>query len=645
MTARTANCPSCGGPLRFRGATSVVAVCGYCRSTLVREGARLEDIGKQAELIEDESPLRIGAGGRHRGAAFDVVGRIQYRYGAGTWNEWHVLFSDRKGAWLSDASREYTIAYLNPPAEVPPFASLAPGQGVPLQGRAFTVTNKEEAEVVAGEGELPFRFQSGWKAPVADLRGEGNAFATIDYSEEPPHVYIGERLPFDVFSFTGLRDVDAPGGFARSKALAFRCGGCGAPVEKHLTTTEVVACAACGTVTDVTSGVGAIVQRNERHRAAYVPSIPLGSEGTWKGIRYEVVGLMRRGIEVDGETYEWAEYLLHNAEQGYAWVSEYQGHFSVIHAAAELPKREKWIGGKGQARLRYLGHVFTHFQHAEAKVTYLAGEFYWRVQLGDMAVVDDYVCPPLILSSEKTGSELAWSFGEYAPGPALWKAFALPGKPPHPVGVAPNQPSPHVGEAGRLWKAAFLFLAIALALQALLSIGSWVRRPDAMPFVAAPGEPTRATSPVFTLGGWADGPVTARIVSDAVGTWLLVNLQLTNADTGEAFAIRRQLGTTVVGGVQQGSTRDVLEFPAVPPGRYTLTVEATSGRPAAGRPSVHGSVEAYRSKPDWGNFALLLGFLVLWPAAAWYRSSAFESRRWAESDYAPALSVTGDDDE
>jgi hypothetical protein len=44
---------------------------------------------------------------------------------------------------------------------------------------------------------------SGWKAPVADLKGDGARFATIDYSETPPHIYIGEKLPFDQFHFSG----------------------------------------------------------------------------------------------------------------------------------------------------------------------------------------------------------------------------------------------------------------------------------------------------------------------------------------------------------------------------------------------------------------------------------------------------------
>ena len=39
-----ASCPSCAAPVKFRGASSVVAVCAYCQSTLLRDGARLEDI-------------------------------------------------------------------------------------------------------------------------------------------------------------------------------------------------------------------------------------------------------------------------------------------------------------------------------------------------------------------------------------------------------------------------------------------------------------------------------------------------------------------------------------------------------------------------------------------------------------------------
>lgn len=639
---RTASCPSCGAPLRFRGATSIVAVCQFCKATLVREGAKLENIGKQAELLEDQSPIRIGADGKHRGIGFTVVGRIQYKYGAGVWNEWHVLMADGKSAWLSDASREYMITYLQPPAQVPAFEELRPGQAVRIGKAAYTAMDMEAADVVAGEGELPFKFMSGWKAPVADLRGEGNAFATIDYSEQPPHIYVGEKLPFDQFHFSGLRDPDRIG-FTQGRALAFKCGGCGAPVESHLTTSEVVACGSCGTLTDVTKGVGEVVQKVEKHKKQFKPSIALGTTGTHKNVKYEFVGLMRRGIVVDGERYEWVEYLLHNVERGYAWVSEYQGHFSFIQNAAEVPKAMSFTAGK--PRVKYLGRTFTHFQKSQPTVTYLAGEFYWQVRYGDRCEAEDYVSPPYILSSEKTGNELTWSSGEYVEGPELWKAFKLPGKPPQPVGVAPNQPSPYQGRVTRYWAAFGAFVVLGLLVLAVVQALNKSTRPAPVSFQAKATEKTHVVSPVFNIRGFLDGPVTVKTHSNVTDTWLALDLKLTEADTGRAYGLRRQLGYQTVAGTQDGSQDDVGQFDSIPPGRYTLTVDAAAGASPTQYPppTYKGTVELYRSSPSWASFWILAGFLVLWPVAAWSRASAFETRRWSESDYSSGSS--GDDDD
>jgi len=70
------------------------------------------------------------------------------------------------------------------------------------------VQNLESARCIAGEGELPFRVGAGYDAPVADLIGEKNAFATIDYSEEQPLVFIGEYMEFDDLHFSNLRQFD-----------------------------------------------------------------------------------------------------------------------------------------------------------------------------------------------------------------------------------------------------------------------------------------------------------------------------------------------------------------------------------------------------------------------------------------------------
>ena len=78
----------------------------------------------------------------------------------------------------------------------------------------------------------------------------------------------------------------------------------------------------------------------------------------------------------------------------------------------------------------YAGHTYKHFSGAMAATSFVLGEFPWRVKVGEKVMADDYVDPPLLLSSETTNDEVTWSQGEYIPGTEIWAAFKLEGSPP-----------------------------------------------------------------------------------------------------------------------------------------------------------------------------------------------------------------------
>lgn len=203
------NCPSCSAPVDFKSGASILAICDYCHSTLVRHDINVEDIGKMAELKMDGSPLQIGAQGRYRGINFGVIGRIQLRYDRGIWNEWHLMFDDGRNGWLGEAQGVYAVSFLTKvTGDVPAFESLKAGNKVQLKGQSFEVQDLESARCIAGEGELPFKVGAGYDAPVADLVGEKSSFATIDYSETPALVFIGEYMDFDDLHFSNLRQFD-----------------------------------------------------------------------------------------------------------------------------------------------------------------------------------------------------------------------------------------------------------------------------------------------------------------------------------------------------------------------------------------------------------------------------------------------------
>ena len=70
---KTSNCPSCGAQVQFKSAASAMAVCTYCRATVLREGASAENLGKLSEILDDFSPVQLGTGGAWRAKRFSVV--------------------------------------------------------------------------------------------------------------------------------------------------------------------------------------------------------------------------------------------------------------------------------------------------------------------------------------------------------------------------------------------------------------------------------------------------------------------------------------------------------------------------------------------------------------------------------------------
>lgn len=202
-------CPSCGASVKFVSAQSLLAVCGYCRATLIRRGLDVEQVGTMAALLEDVTPLQLGAEGVWRGTHFAVVGRLQVRWDGGRWNEWYCAFDDGRGGWLGAAAGEFSVSFETAAAEpLPAWKSLGPGTRVTLGGVAYEVTDRREAEVIGGEGELPFRVDAGWKTATADLRTTTTRVATLDYSDEPPRLYVGEVVDVATLGLRGLRELD-----------------------------------------------------------------------------------------------------------------------------------------------------------------------------------------------------------------------------------------------------------------------------------------------------------------------------------------------------------------------------------------------------------------------------------------------------
>ncbi len=429
------------------------------------------------------------------------------------------------------------------------------------------------------------------------------------------------------------------------KTQAISCPNCGGPVElRGFGHALTAVCQQCLSILDMsTPEVKILGQIQEAQRRPML--IPLGTRGKFNNVAWEVIGFQTRSVEDDS----WDEYLLFNPYKGFRYITEYQGHWNFVTPLNPIPAR---VTVAGRPAVSMDGKTFKHFSGAEAATIFVLGEFPWRVKVGEKVVADDFVNPPLILSSETTPDEVTWSRGEYTAGSDIWKAFALPGKPPSTRGIYLNQPSPH--SKGGPWGTFFLMLLVLIGLAIFFATFSRqnvvFQNSYSFSTLAQKGDPAYVT-PVFTIDGRTSG-LELKVHTDLANNWAYFDFALINDDSGTAYDFGREVsyyyGSDSDGAWSEGGTTSTAYIPAVPPGRYYLRVEPEMD-PAEGRLRVGNQLGAVPAKVNTMNYDITLRHEV--PNYSWFwiaaflllippiflsiRARSFEVKRWMQSDYPP----------
>ena len=411
-------------------------MCGFCRSTVVREGDALRKIGESAELFDDHSPLQLGAAGKSQGVAFTLVGRLQYRTKDGTWNEWHALFDTgpdgQKSGWLSEDNGRYVLSFEAPLDGAAPAAqTLRPGAQLVVNGQGWSVGSISVAKLIAAQGELPNQPNLERGFVVADLRSTRGEVGTLDYSDPlKPRWSVGRSVALSELAMTGLADTAEKA----LKARGVACPSCGAALEVKLATTQAIVCHQCHAVVDVSKGVGGELKHYEQQSNREEPQIPLGSTGTLalgrkEALPWQVVGYVERCEVPDSEGDEqvfWREYLLYHRSEGFTFLVDAEDGWSWAAPITGVPERA------GDS-VKYQGVLYRKLYSYTGKVVYVLGEFYWSLARDQSTANTDYQgtggSANKRLNREQTGAgdaaEVVWSGGETLLADAVAKAFGL----------------------------------------------------------------------------------------------------------------------------------------------------------------------------------------------------------------------------
>lgn len=635
MAGRVTSCPNCGGQVEFKAGASLLAVCGYCESAVARVGddvGKLEILGKVAPLAALVTPLSIGVRGKHEGKRFELVGRAQLDYGLGPWNEWYAAFDDGRWGWLAEAQGKVYLTFGRPPGDLPSFSHWRVGTKLDFEGQPLVVTERRRAQFVGAEGELPFAIAPGAHVFYCDVEGPGGVFGTLDFGESTnlETVFLGTELTYgELFGKDVLGHVEPQEAGA---SVGLSCPNCDEPVALLAPSqAQRVTCSACDSLLDCGEG-NQLFLLSSLERKGPAPEIPLGSVGKRDGVKWTVLGHLYRTVSFDYESFGWQEYLLHNSDKGYRWMSNSDGHWSWIEPVSAGAVQLSGLSAT------YRDKAYKHFSGAAATVESLRGEFYWKVAIGDRTGVTDWVSPPYVLSRERTDEEVTWSHGLYLTPDIVAEMFGRKEPLPKPMGVAPNMPNHFAATRNRMLVAALVFSVLLAVLGAVVAGGSsgtmLVESSAPIDRTANATDPKHVfLSEPFTVDSQSNMAV--EIAADVDNAWLFVSGALINEEANEV----RQFGVDVSyyagysGGEswREGSKSRTIYLGSVIPGTYVLRLQ-----PQWDAKLKSPTVWWARVRTDvFIASHLAFFFFALWilPLIAVVRYASIEKQRWADSDH------------
>jgi LSD1 subclass zinc finger protein len=198
LQKKSIQCPNCGAPIELQHGAVKMVVCAYCQTATAvsKEGA--DPTGKSAQLADFDPILRLGQHGKIKGRDFTAIGRLRFEYDDGYWDEWFCAFDGgMEYAWLHEDEGELAlIQRVDLVDPIPAFESVQVGSTLMAGGHEIYVTEKNEGQIVGGEGQLALSFRPG--QPVQYLDGNaGGKIAMIEYNPDGIELCVGEAIDID----------------------------------------------------------------------------------------------------------------------------------------------------------------------------------------------------------------------------------------------------------------------------------------------------------------------------------------------------------------------------------------------------------------------------------------------------------------
>lgn len=536
---------------------------------------------------------------------------------------WSIVFNDGLVGMLAEGYGLYAILIEenNPVLQNSKLAN--PSTGQVLINTDYQFQKKNTCLNWEVEGELLLQHWS-TRFEVKEYSSKsGDFFSVFEWNDRSTNIYRSNPTSYDDLK---LANTTAKNPYGKR----VKCTQCSTEIViDTYPLAHSCTCNECGSFFSFENNK--LINKGNNKNNAFTTIIPIGATGNIKDIDYRVVGYTKKQ-EQNAYKAKWKEYVLFNPIYGFAFLSEYDGHWIYVKETSAAPV----ILNENTKDFEFNKESFYLYNSYSYSLVEARGEFPYNAFDNRNTMVKEYISPPEIWIREKDSKEgIVWFLGEHINGSTIQKAFSVKSTMPYKRGIGAVQPTGYISILKLITMSTIGILGLLLVFMMLLnSKKNQVILQGTYNFSDSSVK-VRVVTEKFQLSKWRSN-MKFDISAPVSNSWFQLSATLVNVETGKEYSLEQGVeyyyGYSDGEGWTEGSTNETAYITNIPAGKYFLQMEGAREINAVAKLSSFSTKVVYDA-PSYRNLWIAIIMLLLWPTFNYIRNRYTEKSRWQDSPF------------
>jgi Domain of unknown function (DUF4178) len=567
--------------------------------------------------------VKPGTTGEWDSRQFRVLGKMGVWFEESFFSYWSIVFKDGTTGFLAEGYGLYSILLEDKQAVIKDSDLSTNKVGQVVINTDYQFQKKSSSFYWEVEGELYLKNFSTY-FDVYEYDGEkGKLFTLFKWGDKTTDTFSNNPTSFDDLKLENIQEKNPYG-------IQLKCLRCSNDIiVSTYPLAQSCTCKGCGTFYSIEKK--RLISKGNNKNNVFTPLLPIGATGSIKNISYQVVGYTQKQ-EQNAYKAKWREYVLFNLTYGFAFLSEFDGHWIYVKETLASPV----ILNENTKTFEFDKESFHLYNSYSYTVIEAKGEFPYNAFDNKNALVKEYISPPEIWIREKDSQEgISWFWGEHITAKEIKTAFAIDKTMPYQRGIGAVQPTGYINIKKLIAMSLLGVLGLLMVFMIVLSNKQNKVITQGTYYFSDSMDVIKIVTEKFTLSKWRSN-MQFNISAPVSNSWFELNATLVNAETGKEYSVEQGIeyyyGYTDGESWTEGNHDETAYITNIPAGNYFLQMDGSREVNSSAKLNSFSAKIIYDA-PSYRNLWFAIFLLLLWPVINYIRNMYTEKSRWQDSAY------------